>query len=112
MKKKVIFRCSKCGYESIRWMGRCSECGSWNSFDEVYIDKKSIGNRKESQKIKGVSPVKLHTIDVDDEQRIVSSIDEFNRVLGGGIIKDSVTILTARPGAGKSTLLLEIAKDI
>ncbi|MCF6462471.1 DNA repair protein RadA [Clostridium sp. Cult1] len=112
MKKKIIYRCSQCGNESIRWMGRCSECGSWNSFDEVLIDHKKSDNKKQNRKVEGISPIKLSTIDVDNGQRIVTSIDEFNRVLGGGIIKDSVTILTARPGAGKSTLLLEIAKDI
>ncbi|CCQ98242.1 DNA repair protein radA [[Clostridium] ultunense Esp] len=112
MKKKIIYRCSQCGNESIRWMGRCSECGSWNSFDEVLIDHKKSDNRKQSQKIERVPPVKLSAIDVDDGHRIVTGIDEFNRVLGGGIVKDSVTILTARPGAGKSTLLLEISEDI
>lgn len=112
MKNKVIYRCSQCGNESIRWMGRCSECGSWNSFDEVLIEHKNAGSRKQGKKIERVSPVKLSAIDIEDGHRIVTGIDEFDRVLGGGIVKDSVTILTARPGAGKSTLLLEISKDI
>ncbi|MCF6465849.1 DNA repair protein RadA [Clostridium sp. Cult2] len=112
MKKKVIYRCTQCGNESIKWTGRCFECGAWNSFEEVLLDSNKIANRKQSQKIERTSPVKLSAIDVDYNQRIVTGIDEFNRVLGGGIVKDSVIILTARPGAGKSTLLLEVSNDI
>lgn len=112
MKKKTIFKCTNCGYESIRWMGRCSECNSWNSFEEIEIDtkeKKTKGKYLEKRK---ATPVKLYSIDGDTSIRIVTSMEEFNRVLGGGIVKDSVTIITARPGAGKSTLLLEISNDV
>ncbi|MCF6461427.1 DNA repair protein RadA [Clostridium sp. Cult3] len=112
MKKKTVFKCSKCGYESIRWMGRCSECNSWNSFEEIEIDPKAKTPKGKSQNKKRVSPVKLHSVDTDASQRIETNIGEFNRVLGGGIVKDSVTIVTARPGAGKSTLLLEISNDV
>lgn len=112
MKKKTIFKCSNCGYESIRWMGRCSECNSWNSFKEMEIDPKVKGPESKVQDKKGITPVRLHAIDMDTSTRIVTGIEEFNRVLGGGIVKDSVTIVTARPGAGKSTLLLEISNDV
>ena len=112
MKKKIIYRCSQCGNESIRWMGRCSECDSWNSYEEVALDPRSKDRGRQALKIEGRPPIKLASVDVDTSHRIVIGIDEFNRVLGGGIVKDSVTILTARPGAGKSTLLLEISNDI
>ena len=112
MKKKTIFKCSKCGYETIRWMGRCSECNSWNSFEEIEIDSRGKTPKGKLQSKKRVSPVKLYSVDTDASQRIVTNMDEFNRVLGGGIVKDSVTIVTARPGAGKSTLLLEISDDV
>lgn len=112
MKKKIIYRCSQCGNESIRWMGRCSECDSWNSYEEVTLDPRSKDRGRQALKIEGRPPIKLASVDVDTSHRIVTGIDEFNRVLGGGIVKDSVTILTARPGAGKSTLLLEISNDI
>lgn len=112
MKKKTIYRCSQCGNESIRWMGRCSECDSWNSFDEVILDTKNTASKKQNQQKERISPVKLSTVDREDGHRIITGIEEFNRVLGGGIVKDSVTIITARPGAGKSTLLLEISNDI
>lgn len=112
MKEKVIYRCSKCGNESLRWMGRCSECDSWNSFEEVILDPKDKTNKREGRQMERIPPVKLATVDVDTSHRIITGIDEFNRVLGGGIVKDSVTILAARPGAGKSTLLLEISNDV
>ena len=112
MKKKIIFKCSNCGYESIRWMGRCSECNSWNSFEEMEIDSNEKKPKSKAQDKKNITPVKLHSIDTDTSTRIVTDMGEFNRVLGGGIVKDSVTIVTARPGAGKSTLLLEISNDI
>ncbi len=112
MKKKNVFICSQCGYESLRWMGKCPECSSWNSFDEVTLEPKNKNYKGQSQQTERIFPVKLSTVDTDDSHRIVTGIGEFNRVLGGGIVKDSVTILTARPGAGKSTLLLEISNDI
>lgn len=112
MKKKTIFKCTNCGYESIRWMGRCSECNSWNSFEEIEIDTKEKKNKGKYLEKRKATPVKLYSIDGDTSIRIVTSMEEFNRVLGGGIVKDSVTILTARPGAGKSTLLLEISNDV
>lgn len=112
MKKKTIFKCTNCGYESIRWMGRCSECNSWNSFEEIEIDTKKKKNKGKYLEKRKATPVKLYSIDGDTSIRIVTSMEEFNRVLGGGIVKDSVTILTARPGAGKSTLLLEISNDV
>ena len=109
MKTRTVYRCTNCGYEAAKWAGVCQQCGTWNSMEEVEvgISKKQSANKRQS-----VSPVRLSEIDVDSSQRIVTSIDEFNRVLGGGIVKDSVTILSARPGAGKSTLLLQISSDI
>jgi len=111
MKKKTVYRCSQCGYETIKWSGYCQQCGAWNTIEEVVVEK-----QKDSwiidKNFKNSNPVRLSEVEVDDSQRIVTSMEEFNRVLGGGIIKDSVTILTARPGAGKSTLLLEISSDL
>ena len=112
MRNRVIYRCSQCGNESLRWMGKCSECNSWNTFEEVSIDTRTKKDRRQSTRVGSRLPIKLLDVDAEDDHRIVTGIDEFNRVLGGGIVKDSVTILTARPGAGKSTLLLEIANDI
>lgn len=110
MKTKVIYRCSQCGYESPRWMGKCQECDAWNTLEEAINQPKkpssaSSNGRKASAK-------KLSEVSSGNSDRIVTGIQEFNRVLGGGIVKDSLTILTARPGAGKSTLLLQVADDV
>lgn len=112
MKSKVIYRCSICGFESIKWIGKCPECNSWNSFDEAVTEvKKSSANKLYSNS--NQKPIKrLSDVTSSNSDRIVTSINEFNRVMGGGIVKDSLTIITAKPGAGKSTLLLQVAEDI
>lgn len=114
MKATTLYRCSNCGYESAKWMGYCSSCSSWNTFEEKEIEgkKKSavgIGNRSH----KASKPLlRLSEVVSGNSDRIITGIHEFNRVFGGGIVKDSVTIITARPGAGKSTLLLQVADDV
>ena len=107
-KKNKINRCSECGYEMVGFMGRCPECGSFGSFQEVEREKGVPISKKASV----VSAEKLNTIQATNSERIKTFINEFDRVMGGGIIKDSVTILTAKPGAGKSTLLLQVANDL
>ena len=112
MKSKVIYRCSICGFESIKWIGKCPECNSWNSFNEAAVEvKKNSANKLYLNSTK--KPIKrLSDVTSSNSDRIVTSINEFNRVMGGGIVKDSLTIITAKPGAGKSTLLLQVAEDI
>lgn len=112
MKNKVIYRCSICGFESIKWIGKCPDCNSWNSFDEAIVEtKKNSVNSNNFNSPK--KPIKrLSDVKSSNSDRIVTSINEFNRVMGGGIVKDSITIITAKPGAGKSTLLLQVAEDI
>ncbi len=111
MKKKTIFRCVNCGYETIGYYGKCPECSSWQSLEEIVIDEKK---GKDNNRIKLVQkPIKrLQDIIATNSDRIITSINEFNRVMGGGIVKDSITILAAKPGAGKSTLLLQVANDL
>ncbi len=92
----------------VGFMGRCPECGAFGSFQEVERAETSSG-----RKVKTASTAeRLNKIQATNSQRIKTSINEFDRVMGGGIIKDSVTILTAKPGAGKSTLLLQVANDL
>ena len=109
MKKKMLYRCSNCGFESIKWLGKCPTCNSWNTLQEEIVDiKKNV-----SAKINSGSQIrKLNDIISSKEDRIITGINEFDRVMGGGIVKDSITIITARPGAGKSTLLLEISNEM
>ncbi len=106
MKKKIVYKCNKCGYISQGYFGKCPSCGAWNSLCE-YNEKKSD---QKLAKTKSAKPLK--DIEVGLENRVKTSIEEFNRVMGGGIVRDSVSILTAKPGAGKSTLLLQVANDL
>lgn len=109
MKSKKIFRCKECGYETISWTGKCPSCESWGSLKEFEIVENKTSGKK-NEKIK--TATKLKDVVIDSSKRILTSMGELNRVLGGGIVRDSVTILTARPGAGKSTLFLEMSYDL
>jgi DNA repair protein RadA/Sms len=111
MKKRIIYICENCGYQSSGHLGRCPECSSWNSIKETLLE-----DRKETSKSRTRTerkPIKrLQDVVATNSHRIITSINEFNRVMGGGIVKDSITILAAKPGAGKSTLLLQVANDL
>lgn len=107
MKKKTLYRCCNCGFESIKWLGKCPACGNWNTLEETDVQKKIIKKVTSDGKI-----TKLNDIVSSKENRIITGINEFDRVMGGGIVKDSITIITARPGAGKSTLLLQISNEV
>lgn len=107
MALKTRFACSNCGYESGKWYGRCPECASWNTFQEVQIAvprKSSIINLSES-----ISPTVLSKIKSLKLQRLTTGFSEMDRVLGGGIVPGSAVLLSGDPGVGKSTLLLEMA---
>ena len=114
MKSKIVYICSNCKFEQVKWSGRCPNCNTWNSFEESEILKK--GNVKVNTYIKSGTVTKkaqrLSEVKVFNSDRIVTDINEFNRVVGGGIVRDSISILAAKPGAGKSTLLLQVAYDI
>jgi DNA repair protein RadA/Sms len=106
-KIKTIFLCQSCGYKSPRWVGKCPDCGTWNSMVEEKVTKHRA--TRSSQK---VSAVPLKDVDVTDEDRITSGIKEFDRVVGGGVVKGSVILVGGDPGIGKSTLLLQISEKI
>ncbi|MBC8588033.1 DNA repair protein RadA [Paratissierella segnis] len=111
MKKRKIYICSNCGYESVGHYGKCPECNSWNTLVETIVEEKpDAGEKGRTYAKKTIS--RLNEVLSTNSDRIVTNINEFNRVMGGGIVKDSVTILTAKPGAGKSTLLLHVANDL
>lgn len=110
IKIKSIFKCSNCGYESAKWIGRCPDCENWNTFLEQTVEAKKHGISAAPRAVKKVA--RLTEITASNSDRIVTGINEFNRVMGGGIVRDSLTIITAKPGAGKSTLLLQVAADV
>ena len=110
-KAEKMYICSSCGYESIKWMGQCI-CGEWNTMEEtITFDKRGQAGSGGSSGASR-SPVQLSSIISQKSDRIYTGINEFNRVMGSGIVKDSVSILVAKPGIGKSTLLLQVANDI
>lgn len=110
MKIKTKFICLSCGCESLGWNPKCSNCGKFGTIDEVEVS--SIKSKSSASNVIVKTNVeKLKNIKIDESSRYVTGIGELNRVLGGGVVRDSVNILTARPGCGKSTLLLQLSLD-
>ena len=106
-KSKTVYVCSECGCESPKWMGRCSECGAWNTMvEDVRIPKSAVVSQPKPAHSFSARP--LSSINADDEHRFVTGISELDRVLGGGIVKGSVVLLSGDPGIGKSTILLQV----
>ncbi|MEW6701177.1 MAG: DNA repair protein RadA [Bacteroidota bacterium] len=108
-KSRTIFICSNCGYESLRWLGRCSSCESWNSFTEELIEEKKSGKKKFGGE---ASITKLDFSINKEDERIKTNITEFDHVLGGGLMPGSVVLIGGDPGIGKSTLVMQAAAKI
>lgn len=110
-KKTTVYYCQNCGYESTKWMGQCPACKEWNSFVEEIVSKKSVGNRKKDNKARmAVTPI--NEVKMSNEKRTKTGIDEFDRVLGGGIVGGSLILVGGDPGIGKSTLLLQVCRNL
>jgi len=107
MAKGTVYYCSECGYNSLKWLGKCPNCDSWGTFEEE-IDIKSTFRNVES---KEVSISKITEIEIEKEFRMVTPFEEFDRVLGGGLIKGEVVLITGSPGIGKSTFLLQLSQE-
>lgn len=109
MKQKVIFACQSCGQESPRWLGKCPGCGSWNSFVEETTVSQPVNDTQRGILGNTDAPVLLAEAETGGEQRFVTGIKELDRVLGGGVVVGSVTLIGGDPGIGKSTLALQAA---
>ena len=109
MKSKTVYVCSECGYKSAKWLGKCPGCNSWNTLEESEQEVKKTSKKVISKR---KTATKLSEIKVNNSDRLLTNINEFNRVTGGGIVRDSVMILTSPPGGGKSTLTLTIANNL
>lgn len=108
--KKMVFFCQNCGYESAKWMGQCPACREWNTFVEEPVEAKS---EKRIKSTAGSSqPVPLSEITIQKEDRKRTEIGELDRVLGGGIVPGSLTLVGGDPGIGKSTLLLQVCRQL
>ena len=109
-KIKTVYVCQSCGTQSPRWMGKCPDCGAWNTMVEEQVEKsKDIGSAKRSG---GMEPILLNEIQARDEDRFVTKIGELDRVLGGGIVPGSVVLIGGDPGIGKSTLVLQMLRQV
>ncbi|MBD79334.1 MAG: DNA repair protein RadA [Crocinitomicaceae bacterium] len=110
-KVKSVFSCQNCGAESPKWMGKCNSCGEWNTLVEEKVVQKKSGKILSLTEEKTV-PLNINQITSEETPRIKSSIDELNRVLGGGFVPGSVTLLGGEPGIGKSTLSLQLCMEL
>mgnify|MGYP002657575447 FL=1 len=110
-KAKQVFFCQECGYESSKWMGQCPGCKAWNTFVE---EKVVTGARKTAGKaaVLNSAPASILEVTTGEETRIGTGMSEFDRVLGGGIVKGSLLLLGGDPGIGKSTILLQVCRNL
>jgi DNA repair protein RadA/Sms len=108
MKDKTVFICQGCGARFPKWMGRCSSCGEWNTLVEEIEEEAPSGGLSFAP----AEPVLYKDVQDIPRQRIAVAIDDFNKVLGGGLVAGSVVLLGGEPGIGKSTLLLQMARDM
>lgn len=107
-KNKTVYVCSSCAYESAKWYGQCPSCGEWNSLEESYIAPSS--GKKQGSSLNRAAALPIEEISETSEIRYDTGISEFNRVLGGGLVKGSVVLIGGDPGIGKSTILLQTCK--
>ena len=109
-KPKIIFACQNCGYQSPRWLGKCPDCNQWNSL----VEETTEVSKNTRIEVAGTrqDPSRLSEISTREEGRVLSGIGEFDRVLGGGLVRGSVILIGGDPGIGKSTLLLEVSDKL
>ncbi|HAK69498.1 MAG: DNA repair protein RadA [Treponema sp.] len=112
-KGSVVYKCSNCGYTQPKWLGKCPECGEWNSLEECIVDPNAASPllKSDGSAVKA-KPVPMSKIIVQDEGRISTGSAEFDRVLGGGATKRSAVLIGGEPGIGKSTLLIQTAASV
>lgn len=106
MKVKTVYKCTNCGYKSPKWAGKCPDCGEWNTLEET---EEAKSGTKMAKAVSRQPVSRLAEVETGNDSRLLTGIAEFDRVMGGGIVRDSVTIITAPPGGGKSTLSLMAA---
>jgi DNA repair protein RadA/Sms len=113
-KKKTKFVCQSCGYESVKWVGKCPNCNEWNTMVE-FIEAPPSSRRLTFQTnatAEGTSPKSIMEVEIGTETRILTDFQEFNRVLGGGVVLGSLVLIGGDPGIGKSTILLQVSSQL
>src|SRR6187549_430005 len=104
-KPAIVFVCADCGAETLKWQGQCPQCSHWNTLEQRTVARRAAGPGAAA----AAAPSALTILSTDDVTRLLTGMDELDRVFGGGIIPGSVTLLGGEPGIGKSTLLLQLA---
>jgi len=112
LKKETVFVCQNCGHSTGKWLGKCPECGEWNSLVEERSQPTRRPGPRNGFKLRDVSAVPFTEIEPQDDVRIPSGVTEFDRVLGGGIVPGTLVLIGGDPGIGKSTLLLQVADKL
>ncbi|HCN82486.1 MAG TPA: DNA repair protein RadA [Sphingobacteriaceae bacterium] len=115
-KTKSAYFCQSCGYQSPKWLGKCSACGEWNTFVEEIIEKPNTSvpdwKAESTSLTRANKPIAIHEIVFSEENRLITPDKELNRVLGGGVVGGSLVLVGGEPGIGKSTLMLQIAMNL
>ncbi|HEX3282557.1 MAG TPA: DNA repair protein RadA [Pyrinomonadaceae bacterium] len=109
---ETIFVCQNCTYQSRKWLGKCPECGEWNSLVEERNRAVQKGSARNTFQTREVEAIAYSEIESQDEVRLASGVTEFDRVLGGGIVPGTLVLIGGDPGIGKSTLLLQVADQL
>src|SRR2546426_3522918 len=110
--QNTIFICQSCGYQSRKWLGKCPECGEWNSLVEERVITTKKGGSRNGFRLQEAKAVAYTEIESQDDVRVSSGVSEFDRVLGGGIVPGTLVLIGGDPGIGKSTLLLQVADKL
>jgi DNA repair protein RadA/Sms len=108
----VVFVCQSCGHHSRKWLGKCPECGEWNSLVEERAAASKKGGGRNAFSVREVTAVPFTEIESQDDVRVLTGLTEFDRVLGGGIVPGTLVLIGGDPGIGKSTLLLQVADHL
>ena len=113
-KDKFVFQCQACGYQTPKWMGQCLECGAWDTLTEERLlpgSMSALGSASRSTRLQ-IKPIAMDSIELEEAKRIKTGMDEFDRVLGGGIVSGSLILIGGDPGIGKSTLMLQVLSKL
>lgn len=111
IKQKNVWYCSECGHKQLKWSGQCSQCSCWNTLHEE-VETSGQPRRFEAQPVAAARPFRLKEVVLGDTPRILTHISEFDRLVGGGVVPGSLTLVGGDPGIGKSTLLLQLSNAL
>jgi len=105
---KIVYACQSCGYQAPKWMGKCPDCGEWQTFIEETRSPGKAAGKSSPYALKKQKPVPIDAVELEAENRLITGITEFDRVLGGGLVAGTLVLIGGDPGIGKSTLMLQV----